>query len=308
MNISKIKQLIPNSKKWTDAKEITFGWSGERKFKITTSDGEKLLLRILSFEQKEIQEKGILFLEKCNKSIHNSSTLLDKGNTTDNKNYYLLLNWIEGEDGMKAIEVLPEETQYKLGIVMGKTIKDLHNLTTPIIDDAPSTYIATNIIEYIEGCREYLTDYTPLKSLTERIERDINIIKTRPVVMIHNDFHLGNMVIDKDNISLIDFNRARLGDNIKEFDCIAWSATHSIPFAVGLLDEYLKDTDIEEFFKLHRLYVTIWQVQMLFFIKEETEEEKRVVMDLINFTNTWYDSEEDNIPNWYRKNNKLGIK
>lgn len=308
MNISKIKQLIPNSKKWTDAKEITFGWSGERKFKITTSDGEKLLLRILSFEQKEKQEKGILFLEKCNKSIHNSSILLDKGNTTDNKNYYLLLNWIEGEDGMKAIEVLPEETQYKLGIVMGKTIKDLHNLTTPIIDDAPSTYIATNIIEYIEGCREYLTDYTPLKSLTERIERDINIIKTRPVVMIHNDFHLGNMVIDKDNISLIDFNRARLGDNIKEFDCIAWSATHSIPFAVGLLDEYLKDDDIEEFFKLHRLYVTIWQVQMLFFIKEETEEEKRVVMDLINFTNTWYDSEEDNIPNWYRKNNKLGIK
>ena len=251
MNINQLKNLIPNSENWTDVKEITFGWSGERKFRITTNDNEKLLLRILSFEQKEKQEKG--FLEKCNQIIPNTPKLIDKGNTLDNNNYYLLLNWIDGEDGMKAIEQLPEDEQYKLGVMMGKTIKDLHRLTPPTIDDEPSTYISTNIAQYISGCREYLKDYKPLKNLTERIERDIDIIKSRPVVMIHNDFHLGNMVIDTDKIFLIDFNRARLGDNIKEFDCIAWSATHSIPFAVGLLDEYLKDEDIEEFFTLHRL-------------------------------------------------------
>ena len=308
MDITTLKKLIPNSDKWTEAKEITFGWSGERKFKVTTSDNEKLLLRILSFEQKQKQEKGILFLEKCNKHISNTSILLDKGNTLDDKNYYLLLTWIDGEDGMKAIEKLPQEEQYRLGTVMGKTIKNLHSITKPTIDSEPSTYIATNIIEYIAGCREYLKDYAPLHSLTTRIEKDIEKIKSRPVVMIHNDFHLGNMVINSPDISLIDFNRARLGDNIKEFDCIAWSATHSIPFAVGLLDEYLKGEDIEEFFEYHRLYVTIWQVQMLFFIKEETEEEKKVVTDLINFTNTWYDSDSDNIPNWYRANNKIGIK
>lgn len=57
MNINQLKNLIPNSENWTGAKEITFGWSGERKFRITTNNNEKLLLRILSFEQKERQEK-----------------------------------------------------------------------------------------------------------------------------------------------------------------------------------------------------------------------------------------------------------
>ena len=121
--------------------------------------------------------------------------------------------------------------------------------------------------------------------------------------MLHNDFHLGNMIINKEEISLIDFNRATLGDSIKEFDCIAWSATHSELFATGLLDSYLENKNSNEFFEILRNYISLWELQMLTFIENEDDEEKNVVINLIKYTESWF-QENNTIPNWYIKNTK----
>jgi len=304
MNIDQLKGLIPNSNSWLKSEEITFGWSGEQKYIIWTQENNKFLLRILTNDQFEKQLQGIEFLEHCGEIVSNVPRVLSKGKTTKREFSYLLLDYIEGDDGMQEIERLNVSDQYELGYKMGNTICQIHNISTPKI-------LPTNNQAYIQKVKMYLDFYTQNKSqfsFLSSVEDNVNnllaIISTRPMIMLHNDFHLGNMVIGENTISLIDFNRACLGDNIREFDCIAWTATHSIQFAVGLFDAYLQGKEIDSFFRIWRGYLSIWQIQMLYFIQDQDEEEKRIVLDLIKFSESWFEG-NSNIPNWYLKNSKL---
>ena len=73
--------------------------------------------------------------------------------------------------------------------------------------------------------------------------------------------------------------------------------------SLGLFDAYLEDENKDEFFKILRGYIMIWQIQMLYFIQDETEEEKREVLDLIKFVSSWFEN-DSYIPNWYTENSR----
>ena len=303
MKINELKKIIPNSENWIYKEDITFGWSGEQKYKIVTNNNKTLLLRLLSFEQYEKQKNGIAFLEKCCKKNQFVPSVLNKGFTLDNSGYFLLLNYIDGNNGMSEIEKQEPDKQYQLGTKMGKIIKTLHSISTPQKDEM---YIKTFSDKLNNLYKFFLCNKANLGFLhnTDKyISQLLEIIPKRPVIMLHNDFHLGNMIINSDNISLIDFNRSSVGDNIKEFDCIAWSAIHSELFATGLLDSYIANNNKEKFFQILRLYIAYWELQMLVFIEHEDEEEKQVVLNLIKYTESWFDKDEY-IPNWYLKNTK----
>lgn len=299
MNLEELKGLIPNSGNWIKFSEITFGWSGEQKYRICTLEQGELLLRLLTQEQFDSQEDGIEFLRKLNSVTPFVPKVLDSGETRDGTWKYILLEYIAGEDGMTAIHNYSPEEQYKLGYSMGKIIDKIHKFSTPKLIPQKTQELKNKSTKYLEYYLENKDKYPFLNGVTEKVSELFKQIDDRPLVMLHNDFHLGNMVINKDKIYLIDFNRATLGDSVREFDCIAWSATHSTHFACGLLDAYLSDKDKEEFFALLRGYISLWQIQMLYFIKDETEEENRVVLDLIKFSATWFDG-TSNIPNWYK--------
>ena len=303
MTLEELKKIIPNSKNWIDAEEITFGWSGEQKYKVKTTLGEELLLRILSFEQFEKQKDGIEFLSNSSKVLNTVPKIFAQGTTLDNTSYYLLLNYIKGNNGMNQIEKLNKTQQYNIGIKMGKIIKELHAITPQQINKQYNKEFLEKIDKYYAFFTENKAKFAFLHNTEENLINLKNIVKTRPVVMIHNDFHLGNMIINKNEISLIDFNRATLGDNIKEFDCIAWSATHSEEFATGLLDAYLENENKEEFFNILRKYISLWELQMLSFIETEDDEERNIVLNLIKYTESWFDK-NNIIPNWYLKNTK----
>lgn len=59
----------------------------------------------------------------------------------------------------------------------------------------------------------------------------------------------------------------------------------------------------DEFFELFKGYLTIWQIQMLYFIQDQDDEEKQEVLNLIKFVDSWFD-ENSNIPNWYINHTK----
>ena len=143
-----------------------------------------------------------------------------------------------------------------------------------------------------------------INNVLEPINKLLNNLSKRELTVLHNDFHLGNMVIHNGCISLIDFNRATSGDWVKEFDGMAWSVKYSPIFATGILDEYLKDENISEFFAMFKGYLTIWQIQMLYFTHDQIDEEKKEVIDLIKYSLEWFNGAE-NIPDWYLKNSKI---
>lgn len=305
MNILDIKQLIPNSQEWVSAEEIRYGWSGEQKYIITDNKKQKFLLRLLNREQFNSQLHAIKFLQQCGCSINNIPKVYSFGATNDDNYSYLLLDYIIGKNGMEVIRDYDTDNQYLLGYKMGKTLFDIHNLNTHANEYSESCNYEHEVEKYLNYYSINKEKFPFLTNVEKLIDNLMPVISNRAKVMLHNDFHLGNMIINNDEIYLIDFNRAKLGDNIKDFDCIAWSAKYSVHFATGLLDAYVqKNPNIDEFFQILRGYINIWQIQMLYFIANQDEEEKKIVLDLIKFTSTWFDVDA-NIPNWYLQNSKI---
>ncbi len=303
MELEELKKIIPNSDSWTHSHEITYGWSGEQKYQIKQAEGSDMLLRILTPEQYEMQQDGIKFLLECNEISALVPKLYAHGKISHGENYYLLLEFIYGENGMLAIGNYSNQEQYDLGVIMGKEIKKIHSQTEEKKYPAESKKFKEKTQKFIDYYLANKAEFKFLGNIDDVILNFVNEVEKRPMVMIHNDFHLGNMIIDEDRIYLIDFNRACLQDRFKEFDAIAWSARSSTNFSAGLLDAYLDGEDKNEFFKILRGYISIWQIQMLFFIQDETEEEKREVLDLIKFVSSWFENGSF-IPNWYTENSR----
>ena len=299
MKVETIKQLIPNSEKFIDCKKLTLGWSDEDKYIITLSDSERVLLRVLKKENFLSQKKSIEILNQFSTISDLVPRVLDYGETTNGENGYILLSYIEGENAMKVISNYDIIKQYNFGLKMGEVIKLFHKQSKPEVDFEGTVNFNKKVKGFLDYYCENKSNFNFLKDKEAYIRKFLEQIKNRPFIMLHNDFHLGNMIINDDKISLIDFNRASVGDNIKEFDGIAWCVKNSEYFAQGLIDAYLEDEDEQKFFELLKGYIYIWQIQMLFFIRDQDDEEKEIVINLLKSVEEWYDK-DGVIPSWYK--------
>lgn len=301
MDLAKLKKLILNSNSWKESEEIVFGWSGERKFKIVDENNKEYLLRLLTPNQYEDQKDGIEYLIKSSEVCEYVPKIAGQGETADKEYFYLLLEYIPGENGMTLIKNYTKKQQYELGYKMGRVIKKLHKLSIPTLKPTEIVKYEQKVKKFYDYFVENRAKYPFLKNTENIIKEFESYIQKRPMVMLHNDFHLGNMIINDKEIYLIDFNRASWGDNIKEFDCLAWTVKYSKQFAIGLLDAYLKNIEYkDEFFKILRGYIAIWQIQMLYFIHDQDEEEQQTVINLVKETETWFKKDEV-VPKWYLK-------
>lgn len=298
MVLEEIIELIGENRDFVSSQKLNLGWSDEEKYILTCTSGARLLLRLLSKDSYISQLEPLMKLEKFSKTCDNVPKILSYGIASDNKTAYILLEFIEGECAMQEICKFSEYEQYNFGLVMGKTISDFHNLSKPMVYREESENYAKKVLGYVEFYINNKERYLFLKDKDKKVLEFLETIKTEPIIMLHNDFHLGNMIIGNNKISLIDFNRATYGMAIKEFDGIAWSVRSSKYFAMGIIDAYLENQDEDEFFKILHGFINIWQLQMLVFIENQDEDEKKEVIELLKFTESWYNGDSD-IPSWY---------
>lgn len=299
MTIEQMKKLIPNSENFVSCTKLNLGWSDEDKYVVGLQNGTTVLLRVLKIEGFYSQKKSIDILNQFSTISDLVPRVLDYGETTNGENGYILLSYIEGENAMKVISNYDIIKQYNFGLKMGEVIKLFHKQSKPEVDFEGTVNFNKKVKGFLDYYCENKSNFNFLKDKEAYIRKFLEQIKNRPFIMLHNDFHLGNMIINDNKISLIDFNRASVGDNIKEFDGIAWSVKNSEYFAQGLIDAYLEDENEQEFFELLKGYINIWQIQMLFFIRDQDDEEKEIVINLLKSVEEWYDK-DGVIPSWYK--------
>ena len=298
MEIEEIKCLIPNSEDFCECKKLDLGWSEEEKYIVGLTDGKKILLRFVQNESFESQIGAIETLKAFSKISDLVPRVLDYGSIDGSNFSFIKLEYINGSNAMGLISSYTIKEQYDFGYVMGKTIKEFHKQSKPEFLPDEKEKFFKKVQGFLDYYHEHKSEFSFLPDKEEIIYEFLKKIENRPFVLLHNDFHLGNMIIDGDKINLIDFNRASFGDSIKEFDGIAWSVKTSKYFAQGILDAYLEDEIEKEFFELLKGYITIWQIQMLSFIKNQDEEEKNIVINLIKFVESWFE-DGNATPNWY---------
>lgn len=276
---------------------INKGWSSDKKYCITTSDGIKYLLRVTPKDkglrakelfnlQKEVAELGLpmpraLSFGEC-----------DEG-------FYTIYNWVEGEEAEGLIPHLKESEQYIYGIEAGRILKTIHMIPAP--DNQPDWEPRFNkkIDRNIRMYEECPIKFDGAEDIIDYIESNRHLLAYRPQCFQHGDYHIGNMMIEKDKLIIIDFDRYDYGDPWEEFNRIVWSAQASPVFASGIIDGYFDNMAPLEFWKLLALYISSNMLASLSWAITFGEKEIDTMLNQAQDVLNWYDNMKNPIPTWY---------
>src|SRR5699024_3327348 len=90
------------------------------------------------------------------------------------------------------------------------------------------------------------------------IKTNLDLLRTRPIVLQHGDYHDGNLIVDRNGrLGIIDYNRIDWGDPWQEFDKLIWTLLYSEIFPKGMIDGYFNFHVPMEFFQALALYLCV---------------------------------------------------
>ncbi|WP_054709348.1 phosphotransferase [Bacillus sp. JCM 19041] len=258
MNESLIKQ-IPLIKDCQEVVEIKKGFSFDEKYLITMQDrNRKLLLRMFRLEEVALKKEEYTILEKMQDYHITCSRPIAFGEIGDRG--YMITSYIEGEDAEEVIQTYSDEEQYVIGFEAGRELRKMHQLPAP--SDLASWY-SRKVKKHQNYLDAYATCGVKVKQddkIMNFINENIDLMKQRPNVFQHDDFHLGNLIIQhKTFAGVIDFNRYDWGDPIHEFLKIGiFSRQVSVPFSIGQIKGYFDNQEPDDlFWRLYSLYLAM---------------------------------------------------
>ena len=277
---------------------IEKGWSGDKKYCATTTDGNQFLLRVSPIEQYERKKNEFELMHKIATLDIPMCKPLEFG--ISDEGVYSVQSWINGADAEENINHYTNEEQYAYGLESGQILRKIHTIPAPNgIEDWKSYFNrkADRKIKMYEEC--------PIKcengqAFVEYINANRHLLKNRPCTYQHGDYHMGNMMIGEDKqLYIIDFNRYDFGDPWEEFNRIVWCAQAAPYFASGMVNGYF-DNDIPmEFWKLLALYIASNTLSSVAWAIPFGEKEIQVMLNQAKDVLRWYDNMKNPVPSWY---------
>lgn len=276
------------------------GWSGDQKFRAVTADGHKYLLRISPLDRLARKQREYTQMRKFAALNIPMCKPIEFGTCDDG--VYSIHSWIDGEDAEPLIMSMDAAAQYRYGLDAGRILAKIHTIPAP--EDAPDwetrfnakidrkiTMYASCELKYECGGEAFLT----------YLAQNRHLLKDRPQCCQHGDYHVGNMMIDRNGtLTVIDFEKEDVGDPWEEFNRIVWSAQAAPAFASGMVDGYFDGAVPLEFWKLLALYICSNTLGSLPWAIPFGEQEIRVMQQQAAQVLGWYDGMKQVIPTWYR--------
>ncbi len=296
----------------TSMENIPRGWSGDKKYKITAADGTKYLLRITPKETSGSLDDDSLGRREYTKQQHmfqiqQSVAALGVPMCRPvacgrcEQGFYDIQTWVEGRDAEEVIPLLSDAEQYACGLEAGRILKVIHSVPAPEEQPDWETRFNAKMDRKIQMYHQCSLKFDGADDLIAYIQANRSLLKGRPQCFQHGDYHIGNMMIEKDKLVIIDFDRYDFGDPWEEFNRIVWCAQCSPLFASGMVNGYFDGDVPMEFWKLLALYISsnmlssvAWAVS---FGEEEIQTMRKQAQDVLN----WYDHMKNPVPSWYSR-------
>lgn len=278
---------------------IEKGWSGDQKYCAVTSDGKKYLLRVSSIDRLERKHREY---EKMNEVAQLGIPMcLPVEFGTCEEGAYSIQSWIDGADAEETIMAMEANAQYRYGWDAGQILAKIRTIPAPV--DAPSWETRFNAkidrkIAMYENCE--LKYESGGDAFLSYLAENRHLLRGRPQSYQHGDYHIGNMMIDKDGVlTIIDFGRDDFGDPWEEFNRIVWCSQAAPAFASGMVDGYFDGVVPMEFWKLLALYICSNTLSSLPWAIPFGEEEILVMRKQAAQVLEWYDDMKNVVPTWY---------
>jgi len=288
---------------------ITKGFSEDKKYCVTTSDGTKYLLRITPISRYETRKSLFDMLKQIAALDIPMCKPVEFG--TCDEGVYSLQTWIEGEDLEKLIPSLSETTQYTLGLKAGEILKILHSIQAPENSEDWSS-------KYIEGAYNQLEEFnkTGVKiegsnTIFRYFENNKHLINNRPLCFNHGDYHTGNfMITPNGDLYVVDWDMYSFGDPWNEFSAIN-NADVFPHFATGLIRGYFGGSSSHgmeppvEFWSVIALYLSVRALSNICWAVYVSPASLGSCVQNVTDTLCWHDNMQNPVPTWYLKEIKL---
>ena len=297
-------EQIPFLQKCMDITQIHEGYSTDEKFIVSHQDGQKFLLKIFDLNQFEAKQSEYDMLKKMDELMVNCSRPIEIGKLTNLGKGYMILTFIEGLDASKALPNNTEAEQFQIGINAGKELLKMHQFRAP---KQVLPWYDRKLAKHKKYIEAYVNCGVKVKNddkIIAFIEENIHLMKDRPNLFQHDDFHMGNIVVrDRKLSGVIDFNRYDWGDPIHEFLKVGmFSREISIPFSIGQIRGYHLNNEPDElFWRLYSLYLAMCVFSSVVWILKVKPEELDQMLDKINTVLKDHDYFEKLKPVWYEE-------
>ena len=275
------------------------GWSGDKKYILIDNKEKKYLLRTSTPSKFEKRKNQFDFLHQVSMLNINCSKPLEFG-LLENGDNYMVLTYLEGESAEDEILKFDDISCYKLGYEAGEMLRKIHSL--PFIKQKETWWDRYQVkmqrkIDAILSCQYRL----PLQEeIIEYYQKYAYLMKDRPLVFSHGDYHLGNMVINNGHIGVVDFDKVNPADPYDEFKPFCWNVMRNEYFETGLINGYFKNNVPADFFKILKFYTAESLISHLPWAVEFGEEEIKIADEIAIMQMKWYDNFKLEIPTWYK--------
>lgn len=280
---------------------INKGWSCDNKFCVTTTEGDKYLLRITP-KDKSSNRAVMNRMQQAVASLGVPMCKPIEFGTCD-EGVYSIQTWIDGEDAEKIIPQVTDSEQYAYGLEAGRIFKKIHSIPAPDTQSDWESRFNEKMNRNIKMYQECPIKFDGAKDIISYIEANRHLLKNRPQTYQHGDYHIGNMMIEKGKLVIIDFDRYDFGDPWEEFNRIVWCAQAAPIFASGIIDGYFDNEVPLVFWKLLALYISSNMLSSVPWAISFGEREVQTMLNQARDVLNWYENMKNPIPTWYVKSN-----
>ena len=276
------------------------GWSQDKKYCVTDEQGTRYLLRISDMAQydakqsefdkmKQVAALGVPMCQPVEFGICEEGV-------------YSIQSWIDGADAEEIIGDRSDTEQYAYGLEAGRILRRIHSISAPADQEDWESRFQRKIDGKIKKYKECPLKYENGQAFLDYISENRHLLKDRPQVYQHGDYHIGNMMIDQNGqLYIIDFNRNDYGDPWEEFNRIVWCVQKSPLFASGMVNGYFDGEVPLTFWKLLVLYISSNTLSSLYWAIPFGQEEVDTMMNQAGEVLSWYDKMRNPIPAWYSR-------
>lgn len=277
---------------------INKGFSTEEKYKLEGKN-EKYLLKvtpIFNIVTKKLEEK---YSEVVNELP--CCKLLEMKFEEDNiKSLY---SWIDGNELRECKDDFSKEELYNLGVSAGNILKNIHQIEIDEKIENWQLYINKKLDKKIASYKSVEEYYPNGKYFVDYINSNRKLLKNRIQTLCHGDFHVGNMMIEKDtkNFRIIDFGTLEINDPYEEFNRMIWNVLFSFDFAKGIINGYFpnKEEIPADFWKLMKLYMAMDILSSIPWAISYGNEQLEIMKNRADKVLEWYNNYKSDIPNFY---------
>lgn len=284
--------------KFITREPINKGWSDDKKYCVTDEKGIRYLLRVSDISQQDAKRSEFDMMRRIAALGVPMCVPIEFG--ICGEGVYSVQSWIDGVDAEEVLPSLSDTEQYVYGLDAGRILQKIHSIPPPAVQEDWEIRFNRKMDRKIRQYGECPVKYENGQAFIDYINENRCLLKNRPQVYQHGDYHMGNMMLDRSGkLYIIDFNRNDYGDPWEEFNRIVWCAQKSPLFASGMVNGYFDGEVPPEFWKLLALYIASNTLSSVYWAIPFGQEEVDTMLNQARDVLNWYDDMKKVLPAWY---------